>query len=175
MRDPDGRDVLAVGVRNIGRGPAFAVQAQLRSGKNPIGASRPRSMSTLAPGERTDLESRVLESVTSERAAKRRPFPPSIVEIEVAYYDVGERWHHTYLTATRSRTDDGLRVQRTLVNESDRRLLPVHGSHRAKAEQARRASRWWRRAGRRTKVVVVGRARRIATAARSKIRRRRPE
>ena len=161
--DPDGRPVLSVAVRNVGRGPAFAVQAQVRSGKWALGASRPRSMSTLVPGEVTVLESRVVEDALRDRAAKRQPFPPALVEIEVAYYDVTERWHQTYLTATRSRDDDGLRVQRTLVEESDRRLLPVHGSRRAQAEAERRDRRPWRRARRAI--------RRAAAAATARLRR----
>lgn len=103
-------------------------------------------MSILVPGEGTELEILVGENARRDLADRKRPFPPSIVEIELSYYDVGERWHHTYLTATRSQNEtDRMRVSRVLVNETDRMLLPVHGSHRAKTEEARRQIRPWRR------------------------------
>jgi len=152
--------VLLVSVRNVGRGPAFAVQAQLRFGEQPAGASRPSTMKTLVPDQDMFLDLVVSEEARRALDVARRPFPPSVVEIEVSYYDVGERWHRTYLTATRSPQDEDLRVNRVLVNETDRMLLPVHGSHRARAEEARRLARPWRR---------------VARAARSRFRSHRPQ
>jgi hypothetical protein len=99
--DDDGRDLLSARLRNVGRGPAFAVQAQLRFDKAPAGASPPQSR-ILVPGEGMDLQMRVAEQTRRDIAERRQPFPPSLLEIEVSYYDIEERWHHAYLTATRS-------------------------------------------------------------------------
>lgn len=143
--DSGGRIVLGIDVRNVGRGPAFAVQAQLRSGKRPIGASRSGTMGTLVPGEAFQIEARLTQESDGQLGRARRPSPPSVVDVELAYYDIAERWHHTYLKATRSRGDDVLHIRQTLVEETDRRLLPVHGSRRAMAEADRRERQRWRR------------------------------
>jgi hypothetical protein len=150
--DNNGRDVLIMGVRNVGRGPAFAVQAQLRFGdKSSDGASQPGSTNVLAAGESMELDLVVNDESRRRLADSGRPFPPSYASIEIAYYDVGEWWHFTRMTASRSQADSGLSVRQVFVNQSERKLRAVHGSLRAKAQEARRERRVSRRVVRRLK------------------------
>lgn len=130
----EGRITLTVSLRNIGRGPAFAVQSQLRNGRNAVGASVPGTTGTVDAGEHFKLIMRLLEQPTAGPGSKQ--WPPGVLSIEVSYYDLDERWHHTDMMSIR-RPGAPLRIGRTIITQSERRLLPVHGSERAIAEQAR--------------------------------------
>ncbi len=132
--DHDGRIHLTLTVRNIGRGPAFSVQAQVRNGRHPLGASIPNTMRTLAAGEEMNLRMRLVERPDDKFFA--RHWPPGVLEIELSYFDLDERWHHTDLMSSR-RPGDPRRAGRTIVRQTERRLGPVHGSKRAIAEQER--------------------------------------
>jgi hypothetical protein len=135
---------LLVRIRNVGRGPALGINAELRVGKNPAGASTPRDAVILAPGELVDLDIRVSEQ-------HRSPDGPSLAYVDVSYYDVTERWHLTRLTITaKDEERDGqtfrvLRVRRVILHETGRSLLPVHGSLHAQAADDHARRRPWRR------------------------------
>ena len=147
----DGQRLLVARLRNVGRGPAFAVQAELRAVGQPVGASLPNTMETLAAGDDMELVMKIRDVAPGKSSTPHGSFPPAMLQIKIAYYDVAERWHQTYLTVVRSGTNQHLRVAKVLVNESDRMLLPVHGSVRARAEEARRENRTWRRVSRAVK------------------------
>lgn len=146
---------LRFGIRNVGRGPAFGVHAQVRFGSNAAGASVPqRGALILTPNEET-----LLHCVVSEdrRADVGKGY---VIDADVSYYDLGERFHTTRfrIVPTTQRRPDGrltLRVASNVVNETDLRLLPVHGSLRAQAEEDRRNRRLLGRAC--SGVVAAGR------------------
>ena len=87
----DATGEFSLELRNVGRGPAFGVYAELRSGPHPIGASIPGLGATaLAPGEPFRLHARVSDPGKYKRG--------HVVSIEVTYYDVTEFWHKSHLT-----------------------------------------------------------------------------
>jgi hypothetical protein len=67
-------------------------------------------------------------------------------EAEISYYDITERWHHSVFTVVGRRPADRisdtsvvpqLEVAKVFVYETERDLLPVLGSPKALARQAR--------------------------------------
>lgn len=135
----EGTGVMAFEVRNVGRGPAFGVNAQIRTGKRPIGASIPGigGATALAPHEGFRLQARV-----SDRAQRVRGL---VIEAEVSYYDITERWHRSIFTIVGRRPPDKLRdhsvtpqleVAKVFVYETERYVLPVLGSPKAREQQA---------------------------------------
>ena len=131
---------LSFELRNVGRGPAFGVRAELRRGPQPIGGSTPGLGATaLAPGESFRLHARITDPSNHKRG--------HVVNIEVTYYDVTEYWHKSHLTMSGHRPPDRLsdpsaplelKLAKVLFEQTSRRLLPVHGSRRA-IEEARLA------------------------------------
>jgi hypothetical protein len=149
--DPEGRvdyedatGQLSFNVRNVGRGPAFGIRAELRRGPQPIGGSMPGlGAAALAPGESFRLRARISHPNDYKRG--------HVVNIEVTYYDVTEYWHKSHLTMTGRRPPDKLgddsaplelEIAKVLFEPTNRRLLPVHGSPRA-IEEARLAKEPW--------------------------------
>jgi len=139
----DASGAISFDVRNVGRGPAFGVHAQLRSGR-PLGASIPGAggATVLAPGESFRLEARVSDPSQSIRGL--------VIEAEVSYYDINERWHRSILTIAGRRPPDKLHdrsvvpqleIAKVFVYETDRDLLPVLGSPKALERQARQQRR----------------------------------
>jgi hypothetical protein len=128
-------------LRNVGRGPAFGVYAELRSGPHPIGASIPGLGATaLAPGQSFRLRARVTDPSKYRRG--------HVVNIEVTYYDVTEYWHKSHLTMIGRRPPDRLddesvplelEIAKVLFEPTNKRLGAVHGSPRA-IEEARLAN-----------------------------------
>lgn len=137
----DATGELSFELRNVGRGPAFAVRADLRSGTEPIGASTPGLGATaLAPGESFRLHARVTDPSKNIRGRA--------VNIEVTYYDVTEFWHKSHLTMIGRRPPDRLgdtsvplelEIAKVFFELTNKRLLPVTGSPRAH-EEARLAT-----------------------------------
>lgn len=135
---------LSFELRNVGRGPAFSVSAQLRSGTKPLAASTPGLEATaLAPGERFRLHARIPEG--------RRKIRGLAVRIDVDYYDVTEYWHKSHLTMVGRRpveklqdmsVQPELQIAGVFFEQTNQRLLPVTGSPRA-AEEERRANEPW--------------------------------
>jgi hypothetical protein len=125
---------LLIEVRNVGRGPALGVGGQLRIA-GPSGAAKPGQPNICLPGE--ILELRFGVNGEYPRGAIRR--------FEVTYYDIGEWWHVTDLTASIREPGSPLTIAQTFVSEMQRQLLPVHGSRRARAAFERRQNRFWRR------------------------------
>jgi hypothetical protein len=124
---------LSFDLRNLGRGPAFAVSAELRSGTQSLGASIPGLWATaLAPGESFELHARIIDPSQNIRGR--------VVKIEVSYYDVTEYWHKTHLTMA-GRVPPGehhgeavrreLQITAAFFEQTNTRLLPVTGSPRA--------------------------------------------
>jgi len=140
----DATGELSFEIRNLGRGPAFAVSAQLRSGTKAIGASTPGLEATaLAPGESYRLHARV----TGEQRSKIRG---RMVHIDVSYYDVTEYWHKARLTMVGRRSPDQigdvsvrpeLQIASVFFEQTEKRLLPVTGSPRAQAAARQAAER----------------------------------
>jgi hypothetical protein len=103
----DKTGAMSLEVRNVGRGPAFGVNAQLRSGKQPLGASVPGlGATTLAPGETFRLQARVTDPTKRVRGLA--------VTVEVSYYDITERWHQSLLTVV-GRKPPGMLSDTTVV------------------------------------------------------------
>jgi hypothetical protein len=136
--DEDVEGELRIRVRNVGQGPALGVGGQLRI-KGPTGAVIPGSPSTA-------LVDDVLELRFS---LKEKDFWRGyVVRFEVTYFDIKEWWHVTDITATIREQPDGskpLRIAGTFVSETGRRLGPVYGSRRAKADAERHGKRPWNR------------------------------
>lgn len=140
---------MAFEVRNVGRGPAFGIGAQLRSGKRPLGASHPSGpgrATALAPGESFTLRCRITDPDRRIRGM--------VIEAEISYYDITERWHRSIFTVAGHRPLDKLRdysippelaVAKAFIYETDRDLLPVLGSPKAKEREAREQRRLRRR------------------------------
>ena len=126
---------LRIEVRNVGRGPALGVGGQLRIA-GPSGATIPGQPNVCLPDE-------ILELRFSAKGDYRRG---SVRHFEVTYYDIGEWWHTTDLTASIREQGGPMTIARTFVSETDRQLLPVHGSRRAKAAAERERKRPWARA-----------------------------
>lgn len=129
--------VMTMLVKNVGRGPAFGVHGQM-----PKAATIPGDPNVVQRDEVLALRFCVDREIPGGRGLR----------VQVAYYDIAERWHKTHFTVTTparkvSRTE--FRVGQTFVEETDRRLLPVTGSPRATLEAERREQRLWRRALRR--------------------------
>jgi hypothetical protein len=149
----DGTGEMSFEVRNAGRGPAFGINAQLRSGKRPVGASVPSGAGTavaVAPGERFLLLCRV-----SDPSQQIRGW---VIEAEIFYYDITERWHRSIFTIAGHKpfdklgdpsTKPELRIAKAFVYETDREVLPVLGSPKAVEREAREQKGLWRRAKRR--------------------------
>ena len=146
----DSSGAFSVELRNVGRGPAFGVNAQLRSGQRPLGASIPGlAATTLAPGEAFRLR-----ALISDHSANIRGLA---ITVEVTYYDIAERWHKTFLRVAGRRPPDKLgdmsvipelEVASVFLYETDQFLLPVGGSPRALARKQREEQRLrntWRR------------------------------
>jgi hypothetical protein len=139
--DYDDAGKLSFELRNVGRGPAFGVRAELRRGPQPIGGSPPGlGAPALAPGESFQLQARITDPNSYKRG--------HVVNIEVTYYDVTEYWHKSHLTMSGHRPPDRLgdesaplelKLAKVLFEQTSRRLLPVHGSRRA-IEEARLAN-----------------------------------
>lgn len=125
---------LRMMVRNVGRGPALGVGGQLRI-SGPSGAAIPGQPNICLPGDVLEL-----------RFGVNDKYPRGLVRrFEITYYDIGEWWHTTDLTASIREQNGPLVMAQTFVNEMDRQLLPVHGSRRARATAERRQNRPWRR------------------------------
>jgi hypothetical protein len=139
----DDSGAFSVELRNVGRGPAFGVNAQLRSGQRSLGASIPGlAAATLAPGESFRLHARITDPNTKIRGLA--------ITVEVAYYDIAERWHKTFLKVVGRRPPDKLgdmsvtpelEVASVFLYETDQFLLPVGGSPRALEEKQREEQR----------------------------------
>lgn len=117
--------IFLVSIRNVGRGPALGVHAQLRAGRNPAGAAQPRDAIVLAPGESADLEVRVSE------AYRDRTQGGLVWYLEVSYYDIGDRWHRTRLVISPANDEDGLlstRVRRVDLQDTGRDRTSFQGS-----------------------------------------------
>jgi hypothetical protein len=154
-------------IRNVGRGPAFGLNAQIRSGRRALGASNPSGVDlttvALAPGESEELRCRITEPSQSIRGLG--------IEAEIYYYDITERWHRSIFRISGRKSPDkltdpsvvpDLAVASAFVYETDRHLLPVGGSPGA-IERAARQQRSWRNRGKQLAARVkqlVGRLRR---------------
>jgi hypothetical protein len=123
---------LLIEVRNVGRGPALGVGGQLRIA-GPSGAVIPGQPNICLPDEIMELRF----SVNGEYGRG------SVRHFEVTYYDIGEWWHTTDLTASIREQGGPLTVMKTFVSERNRQLLPVHGSRRAMAAAERKKKRPW--------------------------------
>lgn len=144
----DATGALSFELRNVGRGPAFGIHAQLRSGKRALGASLPGSSAiALAPGDSYCLQARIIDPSLRIRG--------KVIEVDVSYADITERWHRSRLTIVGRRPPDKLRdpsvvaqleVAKVFVYETDRYILPVLGSPRALEQQARERQRLRHRA-----------------------------
>lgn len=132
-------DQLRILVRNVGRGPALGVHGQLRI-SGPSGATTPGAPGVVLPGDTLELCFVVNDD-----------FPRGLVRrFEVSYYDIGEWWHQTELTAGwgEERPDGSrpFRIAKTFVSETGRQLLPVHGSPRTTTALRKRQTHPWFRA-----------------------------
>jgi hypothetical protein len=151
----DASGFMSFEIRNVGRGPAFGVNAQIRSGKRSLGASIPgEGGATVLPvGESFRLQARLTNP--SERVRGLA------LEAEISYYDIAERWHQSIFTVVGRRPADRisdtsvvpqLEVASVFVCETERDLLPVLGSPKALTRQAREQRRlrhrWQALAGR---------------------------
>lgn len=133
---------LRIRLHNVGRGPALGVHGQLRSG-GPKGATFPGSPDTVLPGE-------VLELRFSRKQSMKRG---SVLSFQVWYYDIGEWWHATEVTALpRGQTDRStpLRIGRCQVSEpGTRRAFPKGSIHAARLvhpqPRRHRLERWFKR------------------------------
>lgn len=142
---------MSFDVRNVGRGAAFGVTAQIRMGREPLGASIPGSAAmALAPGEHFLLRARLSEP--SKRIRGR------VVQAELSYYDITERWHRSVLTVVgrrpRSTLQDPavapeLEVSKVFVSETDSYLGPILGSPQALDRRTREQRALRHRAGNR--------------------------
>jgi hypothetical protein len=84
---------LSLGLRNVGRGPAFGVRAELRMGDHPIGSSIPGyGAAAIVPGEAFPLRARVADPSKFKRG--------NVMRIEVTYYDVTDYWHKSHFMMT---------------------------------------------------------------------------
>jgi hypothetical protein len=106
----------------------------------PSGATTPGAPGVVLPGDTLELCFAVNDA-----------FPRGLVRrFEVSYYDIGEWWHQTELTAGwgEERPDGSrpFRIAKTFVSETGRQLLPVHGSPRATTALRKRRMRPWFRA-----------------------------
>lgn len=126
---------VLIEVRNVGRGPALGVGGQLRI-SGPSGGTVPGESDICLPDQVMELRFSV--SGEFSRGLTRR--------FEITYYDIGEWWHTTDLTATVREAGGPLRIAQTFVSEADRQLGTTYGSRRAKAAVKRREQRPWRRA-----------------------------
>ncbi|HXD55668.1 MAG TPA: hypothetical protein VN618_12990 [Solirubrobacteraceae bacterium] len=155
--NPDGKvdydepnNLLAFTVRNVGRGPAFGTNAQVRSGTRSLGSSIPGlGAPALAPEEAFYLQCNINDSRQPKRGIRG-----IVVDVEVTYYDVTEYWHKTFVRIAGFRpprsigdlsVQPTLRIASVFFEQTENRLLPVTGSPRAR-EQARAAEQfWWKR------------------------------
>jgi|SRR5579862_418209 len=147
----DRSGALSVQMRNVGRGPAFGVNAQIRSGKQALGASIPGTDAVVvAPGETFRLSGQITDPSINIRGLALR--------IDVSYYDLAERWHISHLTMTGRKPVSQLmdpsvvpelEIASVFTYDTGRKLLPVLGSPRAVEEQARHELRWSNRLRRR--------------------------
>lgn len=129
---------LRIRVRNVGQGPALGVNGQLRI-KGPTGATIPGDPNVILVGEVLELRFSLSE---------RNFWRGYVVCFEVTCYDIKEWWHVADFTATISEQPDGskpLKIKRTFVSETGRRVGPVHGSRRARADAERHSKRPWNR------------------------------
>jgi hypothetical protein len=131
---------LSLAVKNVGNGPAFGVRGEfnLAGGGS---ATLPNLPNVCLVDEFLHLQFTKVE-IPGGRA----------ISVRVTYYDLAEWFHVTHFTILTPPKADKFpvyRVGQTFVGETGRRLLPVHGSPRARAEAERRASQLWRRALRR--------------------------
>ena len=115
---------LSFDVRNVGRGPAFGVSAQLRSGKQALGASIPTlgTAVALAPTERFTMR---LLTKPEEHTTGR------VIQATLSWYDLSERVHEAVFTISAhvppERRGDAsfipdLVVQKVLTKRTDRFL-----------------------------------------------------
>jgi hypothetical protein len=124
-------------------------RADQRAGQRSLGASIPGlAATTLAPGESFRLHARVTDPSTKIRGLA--------ITIEVAYYDIAERWHKTFLKVVGRRPPDKLgdmsvtpelEVASVFLYETEQFLLPVGGSPRAlerKQHEEQRLRNTWR-------------------------------
>ncbi len=131
-------------VRNVGRGPALGVNGELRIA-GPSGAVIPGQENVCLPGDTMPL-----------RFGINGEYGRGIVRFEVTYYDIGEWWHRTDLTASISEENGPLTIGQTFVNEMNRQLLPVHGSRRAQEVAERKRNHLWHRTKRRLRHPLGG-------------------
>lgn len=131
---------LMIQVRNVGRGPALGVSGELRI-SGPSGA--------VIPGQ---ADICLVDDILALRFSCKGEYSRGLIrQFEVTYYDIGEWWQKTYLSAVPRKEPDGsisLHLARTFVSETDRQLGPVHGSPRARIEAEQTRHRPWRRAWR---------------------------
>lgn len=149
----DATGEMSFEIRNAGRGPAFGINAQLRLGKRPVGASVPSGPGTavaIAPAETFWLRCRVTDPSQQIRGW--------VIEAEISYYDITERWHQSIFTIAGHKPHDKLgdpsvrpelRIAKAYVYETDRGVLPVLGSRKAMEREARDQEGLWRRTKRR--------------------------
>jgi hypothetical protein len=137
---------LAFEVRNVGRGPAFGVGAQLRSGKQPLGASVPTigGAVALGPGEHFQMRARLTKPEEHTRGR--------VIEATISCDDIAERIHEAVFTISayvpRDRIGDPsyvpeLMVHKVIPRRTSRFLPAVSGGSTAaataQAESVRKA------------------------------------